>query len=535
MNAYLKMAAAIVVLLGLFFPPDTAQAGLPDEGNRWWNHVTVLADDRMDGRETGTPGYDRAADYVAREFEKLGLTPGGTDGFRQRVPFVARKADNAASSIVLRGKGGDDALRVGSDVFFQMACAQSEALEAEAVFVGYGLVVPELHYNDLGGLDLRGRIAVYLAGGPSEVPEPLRSHAQYVAERWTHFRDAGAIGWLAIPNLKNMDLPWERIVRNSSVPSLVIADSALDERRGQMFAATVNPERTQALFEGTGTNVRALLALADSERVLPRFPLNVRIASVARYTTRSVAADNLVGIHPGTDPQMRGQYVVLSAHLDHLGMIPQKGDSIMNGALDNAAGVATLLEVARLLHEGKAQPKRSIVFLALTGEEKGLLGSRYFAMRSPLHGPAIADLNIDMLLPIAPFDRITVFGLGESDLGDLAATIAGRHGMTAQPDPLPLRNRFIRSDQFNFVRTGIPALAFTSGGLPGSEIETLRAAWLHERYHAPGDDLKQPVDRVSLARFNRYFLDLALEIANHEHRPEWKAESYFRRFASRNQ
>ena len=154
-------------------------------------------------------------------------------------------------------------------------------------------------------------------------------------------------------------------------------------------------------------------------------------------------------------------------------------------------------------------------------------------MRPPLPGRVIADLNIDMLLPIARFDRVTVFGLGESDLGDLASVVSTRHGLTAQADPMPLRNRFIRSDQFNFVRAGIPALAFTSGGLPGSAVESLRAAWLHERYHAPGDDLKQPVDRVSLARFNRYFLDLALEIANRERRPEWKAESFFRRFARR--
>jgi len=530
MNTAIWRGALLLVLVG-FFPPDLAQAGLEEEGARWWKHVTVLADDRMEGRETGTPGYDRAADYVARQFRSAGLKPGSAGGYRQRVPFVSRKADNAASSIVIRGASGDRPLRLGTDLFYQMACAQAPTLEAEAVFVGYGLVARELHYDDLAGLDLRGKIAVYLAGGPAEIPEPLRAHTQYVAERWARFREAGAIGWLAIPNLKNMDLPWERIVRNASVPALVLADSALDERLGQRFAATVNPERAGDLFQGTGHDIGGLLQMADSERVLPRFPLQVRIASTARYVTRSVTADNVVGIYPGTDPALKGQYLVLSAHLDHLGIVSQPGDSILNGALDNAAGVASLLEAARLLHESKVQPRRSIVFLALTGEEKGLLGSRYFAMRSPLPGPVIADFNMDMLMPIAAFDRITVFGLGESDLGDLASAVAARHGLTAQADPMPLRNRFIRSDQFNFVRIGVPALAFTSGGLPGSPVESLRAAWLHERYHAPGDDLEQPVDRVSLARFNRYFLDLAIETSNRDHRPEWKAESYFRRFA----
>jgi Zn-dependent M28 family amino/carboxypeptidase len=522
-----------VLLLVSFFPPDLAQAGLEGEGARWWRHVAALADDRMEGRETGTPGYDRAADYVVRQFKSLGLAPVGSEGYRQRVSFLARRADNGSSAIVLHGRAGDHPLRLGTDAFFQMACAQAEALDAGAVFVGYGLVVPELGYDDLAGLDLRGRIAVYLAGGPAEVPEPLRSHAQSVGERWAHFRDAGAVGWLSIPNLKNMDLPWDRIVLNSSVPSLVLADSTLDERRGQRFAATVNPARTAELFQGTGFEIESLLAQADSERVLSRFPLNVRIVSTARYATRSVASDNLVAVYPGADSALRDQYVVLSAHLDHLGIVPQAGDSVMNGALDNAAGVATLLEVARMLRESRIQPKRSIAILAVTGEEKGLLGSRYFAMRSPLRGHVIADFNIDMLLPIAPFDRITVFGLTESDLGGLASAVATRHGMTAQPDPMPLRNRFIRSDQFNFVRAGIPALAFTSGGPKGSPVESLRAAWMHQRYHAPGDDLKQPVDRVSLARFNRYFLDLSLEIANRERRPEWNSESYFRRFARR--
>ncbi|HZI89908.1 MAG TPA: M28 family metallopeptidase, partial [Candidatus Polarisedimenticolia bacterium] len=443
---------------------------------------------------------------------------------------VYRKADNAGCSVILRGENGERAFGVGTDLFYQMACAQAPALEAQAVFVGYGLTAPELHYDDLKGIDLRGKIAVYLAGGPTEIPEPLRSHAQYPAERWARFREAGAVGWLSIPNLRNMDLPWERIVRNASVPSLVLADSALDERLGQRFAVTMNPERADALFEGTGHDVRELLELADSERVLPRFPLRVRIVSTARYQTRSVTADNVVGIYPGTDHAARPSYVVLSAHLDHLGIVSQAGDSILNGALDNAAGVATLLETARQLRASRVQPRRSIVFLALTGEEKGLLGSRYFAVRSPLDGGVVADLNIDMLLPIAPFDRITVFGLGESDLGELATSVAARHGLTAQPDPMPLRNRFIRSDQFNFVRTGVPSLAFTSGGLPGSPIESLRAAWLHERYHAPGDDLKQPVDRASAARFTRFFTDLALEISNRERAPEWGASSYFRRF-----
>ena len=498
-----------------------------DEGNRWWAHVTTLAADTMEGRGTGTAGYERSAAYVIREFEKLGVEPGGLDGYRQPVSFVARTNDPKASSILLRRPSGEKAIQPGVDAFFQMGCAQAESLEAEAVFVGYGIVAPEADYDDLRGLDLRGRIAVFLGGGPRTLPDPAKSYVQLRAERWSRFRAAGAVGWVVIPNPKDLD--WGRYMRPNLGVTLALADTALEERPGLRFAITVNPARASDLFEGSGVDFASLLALADSGQSLPRFPLAVRIVARARYTEKRVSSDNIVAVIPGTDPVLRRESVVLSAHLDHLGIVPQEGDSIMNGAMDNAAGVAVLIEAARELRKDGPHRRRSIVLLANTGEEHGQLGSRYFAMHPPPRvGTIVANLNIDMFLPIAAFDRITVFGLDESSLGSMAREVAAPLGFAVQPDPRPRLNRFIRSDQISFIRVGIPALAFHSGGAAGSPIESLRTEWTRQRYHAPSDDLSQPVDRTAAAGFVRFYTALARAVAATRSRPEWNRGSYFR-------
>jgi hypothetical protein len=516
-------AALVVFALGFAYAsPGVASTA---EGDRWWGHVAALAADSMEGRRTGTTGYRRAADYVIGEFERLGLEPGGEIGFRQPVEFVLRTNDPASSAIVLHGVNGAIALAPGVDAYFQMSCAQAESLTAEAVFVGYGLVAPDVGHDDLRALDLRGRIAVYLGGAPESLPEPARSFAQSVAERWSRLRRAGAVGWLAIPNPKG--LHWESY-RSRTGNALALADSMLDERRGQRFAATIDPAKAEPLFEGSGVTFASLLALADSGRILPRFPLAVRIESRARYTVERLRSDNVVGVLPGGGETSR-EAVVLSAHLDHLGVVPQEGDSILNGALDNAAGVATLIEAARALR-GESR-RRSIVFLAVAGEEQNLLGSRYFASRTPARaGTLVANLNVDMLLPIAPFDRITVYGLDESSLGTAAREVAGRQDLAVQPDPKPKLNRFIRSDQFSFIREGVPALAFHSGGAAGSPIESLRAEWMEHRYHAPGDDLHQPVDLDAAARFTRFYASLAATIADADRLPAWNPGSFFGRW-----
>jgi Zn-dependent M28 family amino/carboxypeptidase len=246
-----------------------------------------------------------------------------------------------------------------------------------------------------------------------------------------------------------------------------------------------------------------------------------------------VESQNVAGVLPGTDPELKKEYVVLSAHLDHLGVgEPIRGDRIYNGAMDDASGVASLLDIAASLKESGARLRRSLLFVTVTGEEKGLLGSEFFA-----HNPTVdkkhivADLNVDMFLPLFPLRLMTVYGVNESDLGPQIREVAAGLGVTVQEDQEPQRNVFIRSDQYSFIKEGVPSLAFKVGYAKGSPEEQIAKTWLKERYHAPSDDVNQPVDKACAAKFNQVVMELAKVVANRTERPRWNADSFFRRFS----
>jgi Zn-dependent M28 family amino/carboxypeptidase len=246
-----------------------------------------------------------------------------------------------------------------------------------------------------------------------------------------------------------------------------------------------------------------------------------------------VESQNVAGILRGSDPNRRNEYVVLSAHLDHLGVgEPINGDRIYNGAMDNASGIAAILEVAARLHDAATQPARSILFLAVTGEEKGELGSRYFAAHPTVpKGSIVANVNTDMFLPLFPLKILMVLGLDESDLGrDIRAT-AKELSLEVQADPEPQRNRFVRSDQYSFIKVGVPALAMKVGYLENTPEAAIAAKWTAQRYHAPSDDLSQPVDLSAADKFVDVLRNLALRVANRPDRPKWNDASFFKRFA----
>ena len=250
-------------------------------------------------------------------------------------------------------------------------------------------------------------------------------------------------------------------------------------------------------------------------------------------TRTEVTSQNVVAVLPGSDPKLKGEYVVLSAHLDHIGVgKPINGDSIYNGAMDNASGVAGLLDVAEILKETGARPKRSLLFLAVTGEEKGLQGSRYFASAPTVDAKSIvADINTDMFLPLYPLKSLIVFGLDESDLKNDVTAVAKPDGLAVLPDPEPKRNIFIRSDQYSFVRQGIPSLMLMVGYEKGSKEEATLMTWLKDRYHAPSDDLNQPVDKAAAGAFDALVARLITHVADRDDRPRWSDSSFFKRFA----
>jgi Zn-dependent M28 family amino/carboxypeptidase len=502
-----------------------------EPAERWWAHVTFLAGDDMKGRDTGSPEHRKAAEYIAAEFKKAGLEPGGTKGYFQPVSFRSRRIVEAQSSLALVRSGGRVVpIELGEVATFSMRIEPAAKVEAPVVFAGYGLQVPEAKHDDLAGLDVKGKIVLHLTGAPSHIPGPLLAHYQSV--RWEYLKRAGALGVLSITNPKGMDIPWDRSKLARFLPSLAIADPALDETLGQQVAVTINPARAEPFFEGSGHTFKELLALSNEGKVLPRFPIPASARIGVTIDARPLESDNVIGILRGTDPTLRNEFVVVSAHLDHLGVgEPIGGDAIYNGAMDNASGIATLIETAAAL-SARGGLKRSVVFAAVTAEEKGLLGSRYFANRATVPSSAIvANLNTDMFLPLFPLKSLVVQGLEEADLAEDLKRVARPRAVEVLSDPEPERNAFTRSDQYSFIKTGVPSLSLKVGfGRNSAEHEIVRK-WRTERYHAPSDDLSQPVDREAAEAFGALYVEVVAAVANRPTRPRWNGDSFFRRFA----
>ncbi|MDR3635903.1 MAG: M28 family metallopeptidase [Isosphaeraceae bacterium] len=507
-------------------------ADAPD-GQRWWSHVAFLADDALEGRDTGSPGHRKAAQYVAREFENAGLRPAGTDGYLQPVALKSRTIDETHSRLALVRDGVEEPLTLGDDAVISLRVDPAPSIEAPLVFAGYGLSIPEAGHDDFKGLDARGKLVVYLRGAPPGVPGPLAAHSQSEGERSDALRKAGAIGTVAIPNPKNMDIPWERLTLARFLPAMALADPSLDETHGLKASVLFNPAHADGLLAGSGHTLKEILDDADAGKPLPHFELPTKLKATIAATRADVTSQNVVALLPGADPALQNEYVVFSAHLDHLGVgKPINGDAIYNGAMDNASGVASLLDVAALLKESGTKLRRSVLFVAVTGEEKGLLGSKFFAHHPTVdRGAIVANLNSDMFLPLYPLKHLTIYGVDESDLGPEAAAVATSLGLSPEPDPEPKRNVFIRSDQYSFIRQGIPALMFKIGFSKGSPEEATFRAWLKDRYHAPSDDLNQPVDKSAAAAFDHFMAKLLERIANRDERPHWNSSSFFKRFA----
>ncbi|MBZ4410647.1 M28 family peptidase [Myxococcus sp. XM-1-1-1] len=506
-------------------------AAPPSDAERWWGHVRHLADDALQGRDTGSEGHRKAAAYVAEQLAALGVKPGAGDSYLQEVPLVSRQLVEAKSSLALVHDGRAKALVIGQDAIISPRSGEAGSVEAPMVFVGHGLSIPEAGHDDLAGVDLKGKIAVYLQGGPAHVSGPLRAHHSSQAERTKALKKAGALGTVMLLNPKLEETPWSRTAASRHQRAMTFADPALDESTGLKVGVTVNAAHAQKLFAGAPHSFQDLLKRANANQPMPRFELPARLKASSERVSSATTSPNVVGLLPGSDPALAGEYVVLTAHLDHVGVgQPVDGDNLYNGAMDNATGVAAVLEVARALTARK--PGRSVLFVLVTGEEKGLLGSRYFALRPTVPADTlVANFNLDMFLPLFAFERVVAYGQEESNLATPLAQVASRHGVKPMPDPEPHRLLFIRSDQYSFIRQGVPALSFKFGYAPGSAEERTFKRWYTRHYHAPSDDLSQPIHQEGAVKFVRMLADLTLAVANAPERPRWNDDSFFLRFA----
>jgi Zn-dependent M28 family amino/carboxypeptidase len=517
------------------------------EGKRWWRHVEYLADDALEGRNVGTPGFEKAVAYVEAEFKSIGLAPGGISGYQQPVNLEARTLIQDKLKLALVRDGVEEGLTLREDATLSARGELNGSIELPMVFVGYGLSIPEAEWDDLAGFDLRGKIAVYVnTPAPVAVSDNVRSHVSSAGERWAVLKKAGAVGIATIPgppaspgttpepaatapNTTGAPAPLPQ-------PTIVLADAELQDQAGQIVSMTISRTGADKFLAGSGQTLAQLHALIAEKKPLPRFPLVGTLRLEAAVKREPMQSQNVVGIYEGSDARLKNEYVVMSAHLDHVGIgRAVNGDALYNGAMDDASGVASVIEVARLLKESNVRPKRSVVFVAVTAEEKGLLGSKYFAARPTVpFDKIVADINLDMFLPLYPLKVIEVQGLAESSLGESVRAAAKELGVDVQTDREPEQNRFIRSDQYSFIRRGIPSLAFKFGYEAGSQEEKIRREWVRDVYHKPGDDLKQPIDVEAAARFNRVILALLQRVANDTARPQWNDTSFFKRFAASN-
>ena len=531
----MRKAFCLFVLLALvpvFSAPQSPNTHF--NGDSWWAHVKFLADDSLEGRETGSEGLRKAEAYAIEQLQKAGLQPLGTKGFYQPIRFRQYQVDESRSSLTLLSGRQSKSLSFADDAFISSRLTrESGKLAAPMVFIGYGLKIPEKNLDELTGLNLKGKVAVYLSGSPSDVPTALASHYQSIGERWKSLRKAGVIGIVTIMNPASMDIPWSRISVNRNHPSMDLADPEFNETQGLQLGVTFNPASAEQLFAGSGHTFAEIAALGKDRKPLPHFALAATLKADAVIQSASPESANIVAILPGSDPVLKNEFVVLSAHIDHIGIgAPINGDRIYNGAMADGSGSALVLDMAASFKAHPEIHRRSFLFLLVTAEEKGLLGSKYFAAHPTVALKSIvADINVDMFLPIVPLKILKIEGIEESDLGTRASSVAESFAVKPIADPEPLRNAFIRSDQYSFIKQGVPAVKMDVGFELGSPQQAIFKEWLTQRYHAPSDEVNQPVDLQAAALYEEIVRRLLLDTANSSARPLWKPDSFFRRYA----
>jgi len=490
-------------------------------------HVTFLADDLLEGREAGTRGFDIAARYVAAQFEALGLAPGANGRWYQPVDFVQlRLAGTPTLTVAGRTftQGHELAMRAGAD-------PAPLSLEAPLVFAGYGLDMPSHGFNDYRGLDARGKIVVVLAGTPDGIPSDVAAHLNGDKRRMAAAR--GAIGLISIrTRADSAATPWARAARSGERPLTTWVEpggAPFSDAASLRFTALVDDSAARALFQSAPRSLDAVLDEAAVRGIRPRgFALHgtARVTRPASEESR-FASENVLAVLPGSDPTVAGEYVLLMAHLDHLGIRSSgEGDRINNGAMDNATGVATLIEVARAMSRPGNRPRRPILFAAVTAEEKGLLGAQFLS-RHPVvgQGRIVSVVNLDMPILTYDFEDVTAFGAEHSTMGPIVARAAARMGVGLSPDPLPEEGLFTRSDHYRFVQQGVPAVFLMTGFANGGR--QLFHAFLDTRYHSPSDDLSQAFNWRAGARFAQLNYLIAREIADGAEPPRWYRDSFF--------
>ncbi|WP_309087495.1 M28 family metallopeptidase [Phenylobacterium sp.] len=529
----LKLVAAAVAALS-FASVAAAQPAGVSSAERIRAHMAFLASDLLEGREAGTRGYDIAANYAAAQFAQLGLKPAGDNGtFFQTTPMISFRAADEGAMVLRDAKGRETPLVAGQDFTISSSPSHAE-LKADAplVFVGYGLVAPERGRDDYKGLDVKGKIVVALDGAPRSFQTEERAYYRSGRTKRLEAEKRGAVGFISLytPTVEKMR-PFAESAKHWRSWNMTWRD-----RAGTPFVVapktpgfgTLSVQGAEKVFADAKVPLAQIYAAADTrDGVTPRFALPASLAAVMRSELTQSESRNVAALLEGSDPALKAETVVLSAHLDHEGVseTANGADKINNGALDNAGGVATTFEVARAFVESGQRPKRSVMFLLVTAEEKGLVGAEYFARNPTAPGPVVANVNLDMPILTYDFTDVVAFGAERSTIGPAVRRAAERTGIQLSPDPLPEEGLFTRSDHYRFVEVGVPSTFLMTGFANGGEAKF--RGFLKDCYHKVCDDLSQPIDYAAGAKFAKINYEIARELADAAQRPAWNRGDFF--------
>jgi len=541
----MRLESAIAVLVVLFAlgcsqeapPPTPDKDSALDSVNREGieTHLAYLADDAREGRMAGEPGYEAAAQYVAGQFAELGLEPGGEDGWFQQVPLISYRIDQESATLIAHRDGQDTPLQYKEHFTMGGDKVREENLvRAEVVYVGFGVHAPELGYSDYEGVDVDGKIVAVFGNAPPTFPHNERAFYSSGRVKAEEAIARGAVGFISLISKRIEEYyPWERIKAEAGVrPGMAwvtLAGEAADYYPELQGGALISVAVARELFASTPISFDD--ARAATEAASPAStPLGFEVTLGRKTRHEVITSPNVAGIVRGTDPELADEYIIYSAHLDHNGIgAPVDGDTIYNGAYDNAMGVALMIETARAFAASPA--RRSILFVAVTAEERGLLGSDYFA-----HYPTVptesmvANVNLDMPLFLYPVADIIAFGSEHSSLEATVADAISGEGFALTPDPIPEENLFRRSDQYSFVRKGVVSTFLVPGNTSSDPDIDGKAVSIDHRkhhYHRPSDDLSRHVDWDSAVRFARANARIGYAIANDDERPTWKEGDFF--------
>ena len=516
-------------------PPGSAMQSIHADAIR--GDMAFLSDDLLEGRGTATRGHQLAAEFMATQFESMGLSPAGDNStYIQNVPLRSVRMDEANSTLTLIRDGKSEALVIRKDFLpFPDPERKVASVEAPVVFVGFGVTAPEQNYDDYKGIDVNGKIIAILHEAPN-FESSLKAHYSSAEVKLANAVAHGAIGIIVVndPILEGM-YPFSERVRDLAQPTLrwLNKQGQPNDYFPQMQAADqLSIDASKALFQGSGHTVEEVFQAAKDGKSLV-FPLAVTAKIHNEQTLTDVTSPNVVAKLEGSDPALKNEYLAYTAHLDHLGVgEPVKGDAIYNGALDNASGSAILLEVARAFSQLNPHPKRSILFVAVTGEEAGLLGSDYFANFPTVPKDSIvANVNMDEDQMLWPLEDIIPFGAEHSSLEIVAKRAAARLHLDLSPDPMPEEVIFIRSDQYSFVKQGIPALYPTPGiksDNPNIKPDEIFKNWEATRYHQPSDDMQQPgLDFAQAVKYADFIFLAGWYITQDPDRPTWNPHDFF--------